>query len=233
MSLSNPDALEKIFLKLEKESERRALLDEATRDLPDLVPDHPIDSLRRRRERRRGSVSISRFGQIADTARGTQLTFSVPQSPLLTPNNPLASFYQAQSHAASADSLSSTDSEDVPGHRTAHDHVTQVHRIAARRSVGGILSRTLSRSRSKNSLSSNGIDTNVVIGVVVEEAHAEEEQEIPRPATAYGPNRELREQASRFTIGAGESQRGWTGRAKDLFGKKFRRRSSTLGVPGG
>jgi hypothetical protein len=114
------------------------------------------------------------------------------------------------------------------------DHVTQVHRIAGRqslRSVGGILQRTLTRSRSKTNLSS-GVDTNVVIGVVVEEDHMEEpdfRETPPRQASramAYvqAPCT-LTPQSSRLTIsGAGTTASGgsWKSKAGELFKRKAR-----------
>jgi len=111
------------------------------------------------------------------------------------------------------------------------EHVTQVHRIAARqslpRSVGGMLQRTLSRARTNDGLSSGGIDTNVVVGVVVEEDHVEEAEEregLPRSAmvyaqapTALGPH------SSRVTIpGAArrEANGSWRSKAGELFRRK-------------
>jgi hypothetical protein len=135
----------------------------------------------------------------------------------------------AQNH--SADSLNSVSSSigDDAARSAESEHVTQVHRIAGRqslpRSVGGILQRTLTLSRSKSCLSSSGVDTNVVIGVVVEEDHVEE------PGPREAPSQQasgamayvqapctLRPQSSRLTIpGAGGS---WKSKAGELFKRK-------------
>ena len=135
----------------------------------------------------------------------------------------------------SADSLSSESSLDD----TESEHVTQVHRIAGRlslpRSVGGMLQRTLSRP---NRLSPRAADTNVVIGVVVEENHVEELE--PREATPRPTSRAkayvhapctLRSQSSRMTIpgaGARDAMGSWRSKAQELFRRKTRPRGSSL-----
>ncbi|KAI0002402.1 hypothetical protein BJV74DRAFT_815609 [Russula compacta] len=226
MTSLQPDAFEEIFLKLEEESERRAL--EAERAA-------------RPRHRHRGSVSISRFGRFEEPIQQTTI------GPSQTPphgTSTLAPFYGAQLHNHSADSLSDESSFGDEVERSAEsEHITQVHRIAGRqslpRSVGGMLQRTLALSRSKNDFSSSGIDTNVVIGVVVEEDHVEEEprESPPRQANhakAYAhvqaPST-LRSQSSRWTIpGAGmrETNVSWRSKAGELFKRKIRPRGSTL-----
>ncbi|KAI0261296.1 hypothetical protein BC834DRAFT_486100 [Gloeopeniophorella convolvens] len=245
MSTLRPDAFEEIFLKLEEESERRAMEVEEEGLSPN-IPDLAAAAQRaaRAKQRRRGSVSISRFGHFGDPSQ--QLSLSNPPTPTAFPDGStsLSPFYQAQSHNHSADSLSSDSSlEDDAALRAESNHVTQVHRIAGRqslsRSVGGMLQRTLSRSRSKASLSSNGVDTNVVIGVVVEEDHVEEpsgsREVAPRPesrATAYAhAPRALKSQPSRMTIpGAGtkDPSGSWRSKAADLFRRNSRPRSNTL-----
>lgn len=198
--------------------------------------------------RHRGSVSISRFGHVEQSTR--QTNFGPPQMP---PDfvDRMTTFYGVQSYNHSADSISDRSSCDDDGGRSADsEHVTQVHRIAGRqslpRSVGEILQRTLTGSRSKNELSSNGVNTNVVIGVVVEEDHVEEPQRPempPRPESramvyAQAPARQprLRSQPSRMTIpgptipGAGtrDTNGGWRSKAGELFRRKTRPRGSSL-----
>ena len=140
----------------------------------------------------------------------------------------------------SADSLSSESSlDDDAARRAESEHVTQVHRIAGRvslpRSVGGMLQRTLSRP---NCMSPRAADTNVVIGVVVEENHVEElepREATPRPASrakayVHAPCT-LRPQSSRMTIpGAGtrDATGNWRSKAQDLFKRKTRPRGSSL-----
>lgn len=143
----------------------------------------------------------------------------------------------AQNH--SVDSLSDQSLFlDDAGHSAESEHVTQVHRIAGRRclrrSVEGILQRTLARSRSKNRFSSSDVDTNVVIGVVVEE---EDHVEDPGPrqsghakAHVHAPST-LRPQSSRVTIpGAGkrDTNGSWRSKARELFKRKNRPRRNTL-----
>ena len=145
--------------------------------------------------------------------------------------------YIAQNH--SADSLSDESLLlDDAGHSAESEHVTQVHRIAARRclrsSVEGILQRTLAGSRSKNRFSTSDVDTNVVIGVVVEEDHVEDPE--PRQsghakAHVHAPST-LRPQSSRMTIpgtGTRDTNGSWRRRAGELFKRKNQQsRRSTL-----
>jgi hypothetical protein len=108
------------------------------------------------------------------------------------------------------------------------EHVTQVHRIAGRqslpRSVGGMLQRTLTRARTNGSLSSGGINSNVVVGVVVEEDHVEEAEAregVPRSAmvSAQAPST-LGPQSSRVTIPGAERNLSWRSKAGELFRRK-------------
>ncbi|KAI0030321.1 hypothetical protein K488DRAFT_87892 [Vararia minispora EC-137] len=230
LQFSHPEALEKIFQKLEQESERRAQEDLASNP----VAAGAAAARSATRDRRRTSISISRFGQVDDPQT---TTFSIPTTPTLSTTPHI----YTQRHRDSTDSLESTSSTvGAHEHHLESDHVTQVHRIAARqsigRSVGGILQRTLSRSRSKPQLVA-GADVDVVIGVVVEEAatveHAPEEDDL-RPesrAMAYADSgRQLRNQASRFTIAAAApppERKGIMGRAKELS-RRIRGRAQTV-----
>ncbi|KAN0126101.1 hypothetical protein V8E53_015393 [Lactarius tabidus] len=236
MTTLKPDAFEEIFLKLEEESERRAIMTQAEEArISTRTPDLAIAAQRavQRRQRYRGSISISRFGHIEDYTR--QTSSSTPQTPtaFVEGMTTFAPFYHSQSYNTSADSLSSESSLDD----TESQHVTQVHRIAGRlslpRSVGGMLQRTLSRP-----LSPRAADTNVVIGVVVEENHVEENhveelerrEATPRPASrakayVHAPCT-LRPQSSRMTIpGAGtrDAMGSWRSKAQELFRRKTRR----------
>jgi hypothetical protein len=121
---------------------------------------------------------------------------------------------------------------DDTGLSAESEHVTQVHRIAGRqslpRSVGGMLHRTLTRARTYGGgLSSSGINTNVVVGVVVEEDHVEEAEPregVPRSAMVYAqaPSA-LGPQSSRVTIPGTERREAngsWRSRAGELFKRK-------------
>ena len=120
---------------------------------------------------------------------------------------------------------------DDTGLSAESDHVTQVHRIAGRqslpRSVGGILQRTLTRARTNDCLSSGGINTSVVVGVVVEEDHVEEAEPregLPRSAMVYAqaPSA-LGPQSPRVTVPGAERREangGWRSKAGELFRRK-------------
>jgi len=241
MTTLKPDAFEEIFLKLEEESERRAIMMQAeearvSSPTPDLAT--PARRAAQRRQRYRGSISISRFGDIEDYTQ--QTSSSTPQTPTAFVEGmaTFAPFYHSQSYNDSADSLSSESSVDD----TESEHVTQVHRIAGRlslpRSVGGILQRTLSRP---SCLSPRAVDTNVVIGVVVEENHVEElelREATPRPASrakayVHAPCT-LPPQSSRTTIpGAGgrdDAMGSWRSKAQELFRRKTGPRGSLWAV---
>jgi hypothetical protein len=138
--------------------------------------------------------------------------------------------FVAQNH--SADSLSGDSFfGDDAGLNAESDHVTQVRRIAGRqslpRSVGGMLHRTLTRSRTDSGLSSSGI--NVVVGVVVQEDHVEESEPregLPRRATVYAqPPSRL---SSRITIPGAEKRVSWRSKAGELLRRKARPRRSTI-----
>jgi len=238
MTTLQPDALEEIFLKLEEESERRALEAEDAAHSPN-IPDLAVPARRaaRRTHGHRGSVSISRFGHVDDPVEENTLGPSHTPPAFVRDMTTIAPFYGAQLHNHSEDSLSDESVLDDAGHTAESEHVTQVHRIAGRRclrrSVEGIWQRTLARSRSKNRFSSSDVDTNVVIGVVVEEDHVEDPE--PRhsghaKAYVHAPST-LRPQSSRMTLpGAGtrDTNGSWRSKARELFKRKNRPRRSTL-----
>ncbi len=145
-----------------------------------------------------------------------------------------------QNHSAgSLSSQSSFEFDDNAAYTAESEHVTQVHRIAGRlslpRSVGGMFQRTLT---GPNSLSPRVADTNVVIGVVVEENHVEEpeaREASPRPASnakayVHAP-RTLRPRSSRMTIsgeGGGDGMGSWRNKAQEFFKRKTRPRGGSL-----
>lgn len=122
---------------------------------------------------------------------------------------------------------------DDTGLSAESEHVTQVHRIAGQqslpRSVGGMLQRTLSRARTNGSLSSCGINTSVVVGVVVEEDHVEEAEQregLPRSAMVYAQApTALGPQSSRVTIPGAERREAANGSWRSKAGELFRRKA--------
>jgi len=194
-----------------------------------------------RRQRNRGSVSVSRFGHFEEDIQ--QQTSSSP-SPMPTPAfvHGMTTFYGNHS----VDSLSDVSffGSDT-GPSAESEHVTQVHRIAGRqslpRSVGGILQRTLTRSRTNGGsggLALSGINTNVVVGVVVEKDHVEEAEPregLPRSTMVYAQAPTgLGPQSSRVTIpGAGrrEANGSWRSKAGELFRRKAQPRRTWSMTP--
>jgi len=197
------------------------------------------------RQRSRGSISISRFGHIEDDTQ--QQTTLRPSSQIRPPAlvhrmTTFSPFYAAQSHNPSADSLSDQSFFGDDGGLSAEsEHVTQVHRIAGRqslpRSVGGMLQRTLTRSWTSSGLSSSGINTNLVVGVVVEEDHVEEPEPregLPRQSMVYAQAPTLRPQPSRMTIPGAQKRDAngsWRSRAGELFRRKARPRNTLWSTP--
>lgn len=123
---------------------------------------------------------------------------------------------------------------DDTGLSVESEHVTQVHRIAARQSLprsvgalGGMLQRTLTRARANGDLSSSGLNANVVVGVVIEEDHVEEAEPrggLPRSTMVYAqaPSA-LGPQSSRVTIPGAERREAngsWRSKAGELFRRK-------------
>ncbi|KAJ8474451.1 hypothetical protein ONZ45_g15945 [Pleurotus djamor] len=213
---SYPEPLEQAFQRVEEECKRRAQQEEewakpqrSNSEIPSVIP----------KDRRRGSVSISKLGELAPGGV-SELASNVPPASNRSSMAPTskADFYQAQmSH--SIDSFSSAHlGEDA---KTEEDHITQVQYVNPQptpisKAVGNLLPRRLSRARSATVVSSLQ-DSNVVIGVSVEEATAEA-QEGHSPvagAKVYGPGGPK----------LGSLPGRWVGRAKSLT-QKFRRRSA-------
>ena len=283
----SPFCFSQIFLKLEEESERRALEAEGAAHSPN-IPDLAMvaEQAAQQRQRSRGSISISRFGHVSpshfflsrtsdarpkiedDTQQQTTLRPSSQIRPpaLVHRMTTFSPFYAAQSHVClslagyacsepmrwadrgfvaqnpSADSLSDQSFFGDDGGLSAEsEHVTQVHRIAGRqslpRSVGGMLQRTLTRSWTSSGLSSSGINTNVVVGVVVEEDHVEEPEPregLPRQSMVYAQAPTLRPQPSRMTIPGAQKRDAngsWRSRAGELFRRKARPRNTLWSTP--
>lgn len=250
------DALEQIFRRVEEESERRALVEEmaetSTRRQGTPLPSgsitptfqQPGDSegtygitLKSERSRRRGSLSISRFGQIpensVDVAPGqTGVSRSASAVSSLVLKSPL----YAQPPLPSVDSFGSEEEPHETG--LIDDHVTQMRHISGKpsisKTVGGMISRTISTRRSKNNLKVVS-SHNLFIGVSVTEHEQEQEASelenesegakglVVTTATVHAP---LKKQPSKRNVGSPvvEEQGDWISRARK-FGRKIRRKS--------
>ncbi|KAF7976420.1 hypothetical protein HWV62_6833 [Athelia sp. TMB] len=170
-------SLEKIFQKLERESERRAQAElEAQDGMQHGVQDSEVPAPRRGsllaanddeaaargRDRRRGSIVISVFGQPAERADS-------PASARVSPLAAKSAFYHARANA-SVDTLPVDGDGDGEGSGEDEQHVTttSMHAIAGRASgldkVGALLSRSRSRAHTLST------PTELVIGVCVVEA---------------------------------------------------------------
>jgi len=217
------EPLEKLFQQVEEENERRAneavLINTVTEELKKSNLEAAA------RSRRRGSISITKFGQLADQA--VEKGSSGPGSPARPDTaNSQSAFFQRQLDNASTTSFASGVSGDEAAHVEEH-HTTHVQKIAPRqsisRAVGGLLPRQLSRARSSSVVDTE--DANVIIGVAVEEATVETpEDEAPIAAVVHAPAG-LRNQTSRLSMASSQGRAAWASKVKG-FTKKFRRKSS-------
>lgn len=164
--VARTDMSEQLFQRLEEESERRALEEEERDMLEEKSEPSPVSTVR---DRRRGSISISRVGSQFDTASTDSTTSSSTRgsrssSIILTRRN----FYQLDSgNADSTDSFASeTTTEPLDEVEDTHQ-VAQTHFIPAQ-SISKAISRRLSRAKDLMPLASPTSASTVIIGVAVE-----------------------------------------------------------------
>ncbi|KAJ4471628.1 hypothetical protein J3R30DRAFT_1808317 [Lentinula aciculospora] len=202
--MNPPDSLEKIFQRVEEESQKRAetqnnglaVPEDRDKSQPgDITKLTPIDVQRLSsvKSRRRGSVSITRFGQLSDDTSTKDPPASTPPTSPTTIITALAAqspFYQSQLLNTSHESIGSQASDNEGLHAEDDSHVTQVHRIAARqtlsRAVGSFLPRRLSRARSRPVIEDS--DGTLVIGVSVQAATATIEELSSGDAESHLPS---------------------------------------------
>ncbi|EKM53621.1 uncharacterized protein PHACADRAFT_260070 [Phanerochaete carnosa HHB-10118-sp] len=157
------DMFEQLFQRLEEESERRALQEEERDVLEEKAEPSPVATVR---DRRRGSISISRVGgQSSSDTREPSARGSRPSSIIVT----RSSFYQLDSgRADSTDSFASETTTDrsVDEVEDIH-HVAQTHFIPAQ-SISKAISRRLSRAKELIPLASPTSASTVIIDVAVE-----------------------------------------------------------------
>jgi len=190
--------IEQIFQRVEEESERRAQAAAAAEQtsraasrlsqaLPDDAASHtsgtstssPVIATSARPvvgDRRRGSVSVSRFGQGSVASRAGDVSRAETPTPAAAYVVNNGAFYAVQNHQhGSADSLASTAeanpaSANSPG-SPAHEEesIVQMATFAGRQSLSRAFSRGLSRSKTPSRVGLEGM----LIGVSVEEATVE------------------------------------------------------------
>jgi len=229
---SCPEPLEKIFQRVEEESERRAQQETITTRIESTDNESKPGTNLKTKEWRRGSISISRLGQLPES-----WTEKVPDGPptpkQLSTNVSKLAFYQAEVKNGSANSIASGRSAhlDEEAHKEEDHHVTQVHQIVGRHTIskamGNLIPRRLSRARSA-SVIANG-DANMVIGVSVEEATVESPVDIEasRRVIVHAPGN-LRSQTSHGSMACSTSATSsWLTKAK-VFTQKFRPKSKSV-----
>jgi len=235
--LACPDPLEKIFQQVEEQNERRAQQEEVeSKDSVANTIQRMESSENIKKGRRRGSISITRFGQLSTSDATSDGSSAGPTTPALSDIAAKSPFFQQQLKNGSQTSFASGGSaaDDADAHHEDDHHVTHMHTIAPKqslsRAVGGFLPRRLSRARS-TVLPGNGND-NVVIGVSVAAATVELPEDAEVAATVVHAPGALHHQMSKGSIGgASLNKLTWAARAKN-FTKKFRRKSKTPLAPG-
>ncbi|KAJ7307065.1 hypothetical protein DFH08DRAFT_901157 [Mycena albidolilacea] len=244
-----PDPLEKIFQQVEAQNERRAQQEAVESEASDTFAPRPGTGIPRvessenmKKGRRRGSVSISRFGQLStsESAGATSDGSSAggPTTPALSDIAAKSPFFQQQLKNASANGSQTSfasggwAADDAEAHEEDHNHVTHMHTIAPKqslsRAMGGFLPRRLSRARSTVIPSPGGGDGSMVIGVSVAAATVEvpegEGAQVGTATVVHAPGA-LHHQTSKGSMSSSMMGRmGWAARAK-TFAKKFRRKS--------
>ncbi|KAJ6581864.1 hypothetical protein B0H19DRAFT_1252026 [Mycena capillaripes] len=222
-----PDPLEKIFQQVEEQNERRAQQEASEDTVSSSILPRVESSDNLKKSRRRGSISITRFGQLSGSDAVSDGT-SGPTTPALSDIAAKSPFYQAQLKAnGSQTSFASGGSaaDDAEAHHEDDQHVTHMHTIAPKQSIsramGGFLPRRLSRARSTVLPSSD-----VVIGVSVAAATVELPENAEVAATMVHAPGALHHQASKGSIANSLNKTTWAERAKK-FTKKFRRKSKS------
>ncbi|KAF8198535.1 hypothetical protein BJ912DRAFT_29250 [Pholiota molesta] len=233
-----PEPLEQIFQKVEQESERRAQLAQLD-DVDGLSALKVANAAtaKRQKERRRGSISISRIGQVSPDDFAAKDPGS--RSPSVKAFAPSSPFYKSHVANNSTNSIASGASEfsNAGAHTEDDNHVTQMHHIAGRSSISSkIIPRSLSRSRSASVIPSPGmqnIEANVVIGISVQEAIVESVHEEnggervvtrSRSASVVARGPVQKQQSQKTLLGSRLKTIGWLSKAK-TFTQKIRRKA--------
>jgi len=225
-----PEPLEQKFRQVEQETERRAQEDAAgeREESPELSQKAEFPATNETKSRRRGSVSITRFGQLSNdrpqSSGGTSIHKPVTT---LAAKSPL----YAQLANDSVGSVASAGSTHL--NVEEENHVTQVrfaghHSIS--RKMNSFLPQRLTRSRSANVIAPR--EPSLRIGVSVEEATVESasgEHDTPSHASVHaGPN--IRNKPPWLTLsGSSPPKSSWVARAKG-FTQKFRRKDKCSGA---
>jgi len=222
-TMACPDPLERIFQQVEEQNERRAQQEEGEDRVSNSIP--RVDSSENlKKGRRRGSISITRFGQLSGPDNPSEGS-SGPVTPALSDIASKSPFYQAQlkSQNGSQTSFASGSSAADTAHDQEDDHqVTHMRTIVPRQSISRAVGGFFPRRRS-SVLPTSTRDTggNMVISIAAATVELPENAE-PSATMVHAPGA-LHHQASKNSI-ASTGSTTWATRAKE-FTKKFRRKS--------
>ncbi|CAA7268642.1 unnamed protein product [Cyclocybe aegerita] len=233
-----PEPLEKIFQKVEEESERRAQQEHLV-SLKAAEATEKSLSAKRQKERRRGSISISRVGQLSEDDFVSTTQPPTPGSRSNVASN--SPFYQSQIANASTNSVASGASaySNEQAHTEDDNHVTQMQHIAAKPSISAkMIPRRLSRSHSASVIPNRAMgnaESNMIIGVSVQEAttvktvrEEGDDDDVAAVSTTVQASSKLRSQPSRtsLSVTTKTAPSGWFSIAKG-FTQKFKRKNKT------
>ncbi|KAK2467425.1 hypothetical protein APHAL10511_000660 [Amanita phalloides] len=233
--------LEKLFLQVEEECERRAQGSQSIPALEADSTDEPIADIRPTlstnsatcTRRRGGSVSVTRFGELSAPTDGKDSALSSFGSRV--------PFYQAQQAYDSFESFIVPSKYDDDDEEIKGDHlVTHVYNGSAlgtiSKAMSDLLPRRLSRSCSEQMISQATMEPPMVVGVHVEKATVEvatEDLEQLCRTTVHAPN-SVRKRTSVLALSGSPTttvaNQTWVDKAKDLT-QKFRQRSKTVLTP--
>ncbi|KAJ7231892.1 hypothetical protein B0H12DRAFT_1239790 [Mycena haematopus] len=243
--LACPDPLEKIFQQVEERNERRAMQEDVeSKDNVSATIPRVESSENIKKGRRRGSISITRFGQLSTSDATSDGSSIGPTTPALSDIAAKSPFFRQQLKNGSQTSFASGGSaaDDAEAHHEDDNHVTHMHTIAPKqslsRAMGGFIPRRLSRARSvlPGSGGGGGLDTrdmSMVIGVSVAAATVELPEDAEVAATVVHAPGALHHRQSKASIGGASeplndnnkvvANSSWAARAKHFM--KFRRKS--------
>ncbi|KAF7309017.1 hypothetical protein MKEN_01102700 [Mycena kentingensis (nom. inval.)] len=218
--LACPDPLEKIFQRVEEQNEARARQAEAEDRVAEALA--RVDSTENlKRSRRRGSISMTIFGQLDASSDGA----SAPTTPALSDIAAKSPFFQAQLKSQNNSQESFASGGSTAEHHEDENAVTHMHTIAPRQSIsraaGRLIPRRLSRAASTVIPSANRPRTAeaVVISVAAATVELPENSE-PAATVVHAPLRNQPSKAS-MTSSLGLDKGSWMTK----FTKKFRRKS--------
>ncbi|KAF8237429.1 hypothetical protein L208DRAFT_516752 [Tricholoma matsutake] len=227
-----PEPLEYIFQQVERDTERRAQEELSRNELGEfsqLFQTESSSAKPKTKERRRGSITITRVGQLPDDRpKSSRDLFSKGRFSRFSTIAEESPLYQAHLAHDSTNTFSSRG--DGPQDLEEDEHTTEVQITGTQKfpnAMQSFLPRRLTRSRSVNVVPSK--DANMVIDVSIEKATVESEKSDQLSQASVHLGGSLRKQPSTLTMSASSlARKGWVTKAKG-FTRRFRRTTTPSG----